>query len=247
MDTTLIKALEKQATHELTASYAYLAMANWCASEDYKGYAAFFNKQAEEEREHAKKFMDHLLDRGELPLLGVIGAPKCQFDSILEVAKLALALEIANSKGIVEAYELSLQVKDYASQSMLLWFIEEQVEEEAWANSMVTLTSRANCANAMFDLDRHIVKTLRDECAPVVPGVSKPYGKRIKVHRTRLASVRMWVPGWCATVLPGSTRFNKYPTPVPVTQRNEPDDSQQPKGSETENCITGCIVDETAD
>lgn len=162
MDTELVKALEKQATHELTAGIAYLAMANWCASEDYPGFSEFFRKQMEEEFEHSTKFQKHLLDRGELPLLGTIPAPKCKYESLEEVAKMALTLEIENSKGIIEAYELSKKVNDYPSQIMLQWFIDEQVEEEAWANSMVTQTERLTCAGAVLDLDRHINKLLGD-------------------------------------------------------------------------------------
>ncbi|MFW6217408.1 MAG: hypothetical protein ACOC4K_00285 [Verrucomicrobiota bacterium] len=51
-------------------------------------------------------------------------------------------------------------MKDYPSFPMLLEFIEEQVEEESWADTMVTLTERAECAGATYNLDRHIVQEL---------------------------------------------------------------------------------------
>ena len=162
MDTELVKALEKQATHELTAAMAYLAMSNWCTSEDYPGFSEFFKKQMQEELEHSDKIQEHLLDRGELPLLGEIPAPKCKYASLQEVAKMALTLEIENSKGITEAYKLAKKMNDYPSEIMLQWFIEEQVEEEAWANSMVTQTERLGCSGAVLDLDRHINKMLGD-------------------------------------------------------------------------------------
>lgn len=160
METELVKALENQATHELTAAIAYLAMANWCASQDYNGFSEFFQKQTEEELEHSGKIQKHLLERGELPLLGSIPAPTCKFKSLQEIAKTALMLEEANSKSIIAVYEIADKLKDYPSKIMLEWFIEEQVEEEAWANSMVTQTERLTCAGAVLDLDRHLVKII---------------------------------------------------------------------------------------
>ena len=162
LNTDLIRMLEKQATHEITAAMAYLAMSNWCASEDFAGFAAFFKKQFEEELEHSSKFQDHLLERGVNPRLGSIAAPQCDFDSLQQVAELALKLEQENTTGIVACYELALQLKDYAAQPMLQWFIAEQMEEEAWATSMVTHTKRLTCAGALLNLDRHIDKILGD-------------------------------------------------------------------------------------
>ena len=160
MDTSLIKIIEKQATHEISASMAYLAMSNWCASEDYSGFADFFKKQASEEMEHAEKFQKHLLERGVLPMITEIATPKCSYESILEVSKMALTLEETNTKNIVAAYEAADAVKDYPAKFMLQWFIEEQVEEEAWANSMVTHAERAQCAGALLNLDRHLEKII---------------------------------------------------------------------------------------
>ncbi len=161
--TTVKNALEKQGTHELFAAHSYSALSMWCEANDYGGYAKFFKQQAEEEIEHAGKFFDHMLERGEMPLIGAIAAPKSDYESLLEVAKMALELERANTAGITAVYELSLTEKDYPSQTMLQWFISEQMEEEAWAETMVTKTERAQCAGALLYLDRHICKELGAE------------------------------------------------------------------------------------
>ncbi len=50
--------------------------------------------------------------------------------------------------------------KDVASMPLLLEFINEQVEEEAWAGKMIALLTRADCAGAQYNLDRHIVKEM---------------------------------------------------------------------------------------
>jgi len=162
LNTQLIETLEKQATHELTAAMAYLAMSNWCKAQDYPGFGEFFKKQFEEEIEHAEKFQEHLLERGVNPKIGAITAPQCEYTDMLSVAKMALKLEEENTAGIVACYELATEVKDYPAQFMLQWFIEEQMEEEAWANAMVTQVSRAACAGSILSLDRHAVGMFGD-------------------------------------------------------------------------------------
>jgi len=46
---------------------------------------------------------------------------------------------------------------------LLHWFINEQVEEEAWAAEMVDRVQAATCAGSVSDLDRHIERYLADE------------------------------------------------------------------------------------
>ncbi|MDP0499881.1 MAG: ferritin [Verrucomicrobiota bacterium JB022] len=160
MNPRIQAALLEQANHELFAAHSYQALALWCAENAFGGFAEFFRNQAAEEREHADKFLDHLLDRGIYPELGAIEKPRTAYASLIEVAEQAQTLERINSENIRRCYEVALEVKDYDSHSMLLWFISEQVEEEAWAGTMVTLTKRCECPGAQLNLDRHIVKTL---------------------------------------------------------------------------------------
>jgi len=162
MNPTLKSALNDQANHELFAAHSYLAMSLWCAANDYAGFAEFFEKQAEEEREHADTFLAHMLDRGVAPTLTGMDTPKAEFQSLVEIAEYAETLERRNSENINQCYDIALSIKDFACQPMLLKFIDEQVEEEAWAAKMITLTKRAECPGAAYGLDRHIIKELAD-------------------------------------------------------------------------------------
>jgi len=152
--------LNRQINYELTAAHAYLAMSVWCASRSLKGFAGFFAKQSGEEREHAEKLMDHVQDRGVAPELAAIAAPKQNFKSLLEVAQHAQAMELDNTKGIHAVYEAALAAKDYPAQVFMQWFVNEQVEEEAWCLEMVERVEKANCAGGLSDLDRHIERYL---------------------------------------------------------------------------------------
>ena len=156
----VLAELNRQVNHELSAAYAYLALSAWCDAQNLKGFARFFSKQSGEEREHAGRIMEHLLDRGLAPELAALPAPKQKFDSLLAVAEQAQTMEQANTAGISRAYEAAVTAKDYPAQVLMHWFIQEQVEEEDWANEMVDRVQGAACAGSVLDLDRHIEKLL---------------------------------------------------------------------------------------
>ena len=161
-DPAIVTALQNQAEHERFASASYLALSLWCENANFSGFAEFFRKQAAEEAEHTEKLHEHLLDRGVMPVLSALPAPKQDFTDLVACASHAVNLEKENSKGIHGCYETALAVKDYPSTVLLHWFISEQVEEEAWTDKMLTLTQRATCAGALFNLDRHISKELAE-------------------------------------------------------------------------------------
>jgi ferritin len=161
MEKEVIAALEKQATHELFAAQCYLALAYWSDVRQYSGFAEFFHLQVEEERKHAGKFLKFLADRDVIPAIGGIAAPKSSYQNLAEVAKSVYDLERTNTAGINATYEIALRAKDYATQVMLHWFINEQVEEEAWSDKLLVKVQEATCPGALNMLDRHILKELR--------------------------------------------------------------------------------------
>lgn len=162
MANTVVTELQRQMNHELGAAHNYTALAIWCFDRNLKGFSSFFHKQAAEERAHAQRFMDHLMDRGVMPVLSAVAAPTTSFTALVDVARQAREMERANTAGIVQAYEAALAEKDYAAQVMLQWFINEQVEEEAWADEMVQRAESSTSEGGLQALDRHIERYLAD-------------------------------------------------------------------------------------
>ncbi len=158
----VLAELNRQFNQELSAAHSYRALSLWCDDQNFKGFARYFAKQAGEELIHAGRMTAHLIDRGELPETSAIAAPKCNFKSLLEAAQHAQAMEIDNTKGIHSVYEAALAAKDYPAQVFMQWFVNEQVEEEAWCLEMVERVEKANCAGGLSDLDRHIERYLED-------------------------------------------------------------------------------------
>ena len=130
MDNKLLEGLNRQVNLELYSGYLYLAMSAYFSEIAMDGFAKTVMKQAKEEISHAKRIYNYLLSRDEKIKLYEIDSPVNSFESPLIAIKEALSHEKVVSESIKELYELSKEVKDWASEIFLQWFVEEQVEEE---------------------------------------------------------------------------------------------------------------------
>jgi len=152
-------AMNEQINKELFSSYLYLSMAAYFEDKNLAGFANWMRIQADEEREHAMKFYDFILDRGGRVYLKAIDAPKTDWNSNLEVAEEVAAHESKVTASIYALYELALKEKDYPAQVMLQWFITEQVEEEKNAAEIVAdLKLIDERGTAVFVLDKQLGK-----------------------------------------------------------------------------------------
>jgi ferritin len=152
-------AMNEQINKELFSSYLYLSMAAYFEDKNLPGFANWMRIQADEERGHAMKFYDFLLERGGRVLLNAIDAPKTDWTSSLEVAEEVAAHEAKVTASINALYELALKEKDYPAQVMLQWFISEQVEEEKNAAEIVANLKLIEArGTAVLMLDHRLAK-----------------------------------------------------------------------------------------
>ena len=152
-------AMNEQINKELFSSYLYLSMAAYFEDKNLTGFGNWMRVQADEEREHAMKFYDFILDRGGRVYLKAIDAPKTDWNSNLEVAEEVAAHEAKVTASINDLYELALKEKDYPAQVMLQWFISEQVEEEKNAGELVAdLKLIEERGTAVLMLDKQLGK-----------------------------------------------------------------------------------------
>ena len=153
------KALNDQLNLELNSAYAYLGMAAYFEQTPFTGFAGWMEQQSKEEQEHAHKFYTYINDRNGKVKLKAIGEPKSDYASALEVFKASLAHEHKVSAAILAIYDLAGAEKDYATQSFLKWFLDEQVEEEkAVTDILDKLELIGENRNGLFHLDRHAGK-----------------------------------------------------------------------------------------
>lgn len=134
----LIDHFNRQLTLELSASQVYRQLAIEMDAQDLPGMAAWLRHQADEEIVHANKFIDHCLDRDNHPQIGAVAAPSVGENlTPRDVFAAALAHEEKVSAAIRDLYRACEQAGDLDSRPLLLWFLDEQIEEESTVKEIV--------------------------------------------------------------------------------------------------------------
>jgi ferritin len=153
------KALNDQVNLELLSAYTYLGMAAYFENHSYPGFSSWMRLQGGEELGHARKFFQYIFDRGGSLELKEIPQPAQKFNSPLEVYEASLAQEQKVSEAIINIYELAGKHKDYATQSFLKWFLDEQVEEENTVSDFIgQLKVVGNTPVGLFQMDREAAR-----------------------------------------------------------------------------------------
>ena len=157
------KAINTQINREFYSAFLYLAMANDAMEKGFKGAANWFSIQFKEEQEHALRFAKYLQSQNVKVELAALAAPKTEWKDLLDMFKDALAHEKKVTAWICEINDLVVAEKDYATQNMLKWFIDEQVEEEANATDAIwMLEMSAGSKGALFMADKTLGKRGND-------------------------------------------------------------------------------------
>ncbi|MDE5695371.1 MAG: ferritin [Alistipes sp.] len=133
----LHEALNAQINAEMWSAYLYLSMSLDAENKGLKGVANWFYIQFREEQDHARIFMNYLLSRdAEVRLLPIAEVP-VSWASPLEMFKDTLEHEKKVTAMIHNLAAIAAEDKDFASSNKLVWFIDEQIEEEENARGMI--------------------------------------------------------------------------------------------------------------
>lgn len=125
------EVLNKQVNAEFWSAYLYLSMSAYCESKNFKGFANWMLVQFKEETSHALKIMNFVLSRSGEIKLQPIAAVETSWNSLLNMFEETYKHECEVTKLIDNCYEVAIAEKDYATSTMLQWFINEQTEEES--------------------------------------------------------------------------------------------------------------------
>ena len=155
MDQKVYELLNEQINAELYSAYLYMSFADYYEEEGLDGYANWYMIQAAEERDHALIFRNYLHENGQHVSLGAIAQPDKTFASYLEPLEAGLEHEKLVTSLINAIYAAADEVKDYRTMRFLDWFIEEQLEEEATADDMITkLKLFGGDARSLYELNQ---------------------------------------------------------------------------------------------
>lgn len=157
MNERVVEAINRQINSELSASYAYLAMAVWCEQKKFLGASRWLRLQSQEEHMHGMKLLDFLLARDCKVELTVIEAPQLSFASLLDVFERGLKQEQQVSRQIDALYETAFHEKAFAAVAELQWFLTEQVEEEKTGRAIVAkLQMVGDDPASLLEIDRDL-------------------------------------------------------------------------------------------
>lgn len=161
-------AINSQINAETWSAYLYLSMSMDAESKGYKGVANWFYVQYCEEMDHARIFMNFLNERDAKVELKAIDAVQTSWNSVLDMFKSTLEHEKKVTALIHNLAAIAKEDNDFASANRLIWFIDEQVEEEASAREMIAAFEAVEDNKyGLYMLDKELAARTYTQASPL--------------------------------------------------------------------------------
>ena len=153
----LCSALCNQINAEYYSAYLYLTMSSAASELGLKGTSNWLFVQAQEEMAHGTHIWEYILERGAVPVYAAIAQPSMQFNEINEIFNAVLEHERKITKSINDIATIAMEERDHASYQFLMWYVDEQVEEESNANDILDkLSFIADNKGLLLTLDNEL-------------------------------------------------------------------------------------------
>lgn len=164
----LHQAINKQINAELWSAYLYLSMSMDAQAKGFNGVANWFYVQWLEEQDHARILMNYLNSRDAKVTLMPIEKVDTEWGTILEMFEQTLKHEKVVTQMINNLATIAVEDRDFASSNMLVWFIDEQVEEEESARDMIfAAESVADNKYGLYQLDKQLASRVYSQASPL--------------------------------------------------------------------------------
>ena len=168
-----VDSLNQQVGREFSAAQQYIAVAVFYEAETLPRLAAFFFRQALEERDHAMMMLRYLLDADVEAVVPGVDPPRSGFPDVVEPVRIALDQERRVSDQIGALAAMAREDGDYLSEQFLQWFLKEQVEEVASMTDLLRVVERGQSnllAVEEYMAREHPTEAEEDPTAPPVAG-----------------------------------------------------------------------------
>jgi ferritin len=142
-DQSFADALNEQIANEFAAQQQYIGAAVYYDSETLPRLAAFFYRQAVEERNHAMIMVQYLLDTDEEVRIPDIKSQQTSYDDVAGPVRMALEQEKRVSEEIYSLFKLARDQGDFRAEQFLTWFVKEQVEEVSSMTDLLNVCEQA--------------------------------------------------------------------------------------------------------
>lgn len=153
----LMSALNEQIGHEFSASLQYVSIASFFDGQDLPELARFFYLQADEERDHAMKFVRFLVDSDGSVEIPALPTPRCGFGAAAEAVRQALEGEREVTDQIYRLVDIATADSNHIAVRFLDWFVNEQFEEVSSMQSLLAVVERAGEDNLLL-VEQYLVR-----------------------------------------------------------------------------------------
>merc|ERR1712188_160254 len=130
MTQELVEMIQAHLNMERQSSAAYFAGAIWFAERELPGFAHLLRDEAKQEQEHAAKFADYLIARGQTVLLDTIEPPRQAWTSTEEVMAYVFRMEADVTTSVQQLYSIAERDTDTRTTVFLDPIVDNQTESE---------------------------------------------------------------------------------------------------------------------
>jgi ferritin len=136
---SLNDAFNQQILHEYRNFLVYKKIQNYFEDMQLKNLASYFSKQADDEKSHADKFLNHINDRiGGIANIGDVQSLPYEIRVIEDVGKIYLVVEEETTKSIESLFDLAFEGKSFVDLPFIEEMLAEQIKEEDEALELST-------------------------------------------------------------------------------------------------------------
>jgi ferritin len=168
INNNVLQALNEQIIAELFASNLYLQVAAKFCHYGFHGFCDYMKKQADEERCHALKIYDYILQQDCMPIIDTIDSVSTMSISNLieDIFEMIYIHEKKITTLINNATRIAISDGDFATISFLQWFVDEQVQEEKNAYLLMQKVGLiGDDMSGLLSFDSEIAAKNKDEIA----------------------------------------------------------------------------------
>ena len=129
-DNDLLDNILQHLTMERNANVQYFSMSLWFQERELNGFSSFFLKESKDELEHAYKFTDYLIARGQKVDLHELAKPVQAWESIQDLIAYAFNMEADLTISLQQLYAISERTSDIRTNVFLDPIVESQIKSE---------------------------------------------------------------------------------------------------------------------
>ena len=159
MDTSLLDNFFEHLTMERNANVQYFSIYLWFQERDLDGFSTYFLNESQGEMEHAYKFANYLIARGQNVKLRELDAPIQKWDSIEDLISYSFNMEADLTSSLQQLYSIAERISDTRTNVFLDPIVEAQTKsEDEFAHILAKVKFAANDPSALLLIDSDLKK-----------------------------------------------------------------------------------------